>query len=76
MTTVPSENILKLRELTEQICNGEHTDEYKNIVLKLKNILDEGAHEITKAKTIKSRVKCYESMCVTFTNLLNNVNIF
>lgn len=76
MTTVPSENILKLRELTEQICSGEHNEEYKTIVLTLKNILAEGAHEITKAKTIKTRVKCYESMCVTFTNLLNNINIY
>lgn len=75
MTTVPSENILKLRELTEQICNRENQDEYKEIVLQLKDILDDGKEEIANSKTVKTKVKCYESMCMTITKILSNIKI-
>lgn len=75
MTTVPSENILKLRELSEQICSRENQDEYKEIVLQLKDVLDEGKDEIANSKTIKTKVKCYETMCITITKILNNIKI-
>lgn len=75
MTTVPSDNILKLRELTDKICNRETNDEYKEIVLKLKEIVDEGKDEIANSKTIKTRVKCYETMCITITKILNDIKI-
>ncbi len=75
MTTVPSENILKLRELTEQICNRESNDEYREIVLQLKNIVDDGIDEISNSKTMKTKVKCYETMCMTITKILNNIKI-
>lgn len=75
MTTVPSENILKLRKLTEQICSTENNDEYKDIVLQLKEILDGGKDEIAKSKTIKTKVQCYENMCVTITKILNDIKI-
>ena len=75
MTTVPSENILKLRKLTEEICNRESNNEYKEIVLKLKSIVDDGIDEISSSKTMKTKVKCYESMCMTITKILNNIKI-
>jgi hypothetical protein len=75
MTTVPSENILKLRELTDQICNRENHDEYKEIVLQLKDVLDDGKEEIANSKTVKTKVKCYESMCMTITKILSNIKI-
>lgn len=75
MTTVPSENILKLRVLTDQICSKENHSEYKEIVLELKGILDEGKNRIAKSKTIKTKVDCYETMCMTITTLLNNIKI-
>ena len=75
MTTVPSENILKLRALTEQICSRENNDEYKEIVLQLKEIVNEGVEEISNSKTVKTKVKCYETMCMTITKILNNIKI-
>ena len=72
MTTVPSENILRLRKLTKEICSSENQDEYKDIVLQLKEILEEGNEELGNTKTMKKRVKCYESMYLTFTKLLDN----
>ena len=75
MTTVPSENILKLRELTEQICTRENHNEYKEIVLQLIDILDDGKEDIANSKSVKTKVKCYESMCMTITKILSNIKI-
>jgi hypothetical protein len=75
MTTVPSENILKLRILSDEICSRQNNDGYKEIVLNLKNILDSGKKEIISLKTIKTKMKCYENMCVNITNILDNIKI-
>jgi len=71
--SVPNENILKLRELSDKLCEIS-TDDYKIIVKKLKNIVDNGKDEIEKSTSSQSKIKCYESMCATITNLLNNVS--
>jgi hypothetical protein len=71
---VPNENILKLRELSDKLCDLP-IDEYKNIVKKLKTIVEAGKGEIDKTISPQSKIKCYESMCSTITNLLSNVNI-
>lgn len=77
MKNVPSENILKLRKLTDQICDlDKKDDEYKLIVKQLKNLVDNGVEEIKSSKTNKSKIKCYETMCATITTILNNVKIF
>jgi len=71
--SVPNDNILKLRELSDKLCETSN-DEYKNIVKRLKAIVDGGKDEIEKSTSSHSKIKCYESMCSTITNLLNNVN--
>lgn len=73
MLSVPSENILKLRELTERMTKGKKEDEYKLIVKKLKSIVDAGKSEIAKSDCPESKILCYETMCLTITNLLTNV---
>ena len=37
---IPSENILKLRELTEKICNRTPNDEHYAILKELKDIIE------------------------------------
>jgi hypothetical protein len=69
---VPNENIVKLRELSEKLCENPN-EEYKLIVKKLKTIVDAGKNEIEKSQSEKSKIKCYETMCSTITNLLSNV---
>lgn len=73
----PNENLLKLRELSEELSNkkSDDTTDYSVIVKKLKTIVDSGKKEIEGSKTPQSKIKCYESMCTTITTLLNNVNI-
>ena len=68
-----SENILKLRELTNKLATEENKDDYKLIVKKLKTIVDEGKDEIEKSKSPQSKIKCYESMCTTIATILTSV---
>jgi hypothetical protein len=72
---IPSENILKLRELTEKICNRPLNDEHYVILKELKDIIDDGKEEVSNLKTTTSKIKCYEKMCVKITNILNNVKL-
>lgn len=73
--TIPSENILKLRELTEKICNRTPNDEHYAILKELKDVIDDGKVEVSNLKTTTSKIKCYEKMCVKITNILNNVKL-
>jgi hypothetical protein len=71
--SVPNENILKLRELTGKMTDDKE-NEYKLIVKKLKGIVNEGKDQIADADCSESKIKCYETMCTTITNLLSNIN--
>jgi len=74
MKNVPSENILKLRVLTDQICEEENSEiEYKKVVKQLKNIVEQGVIEIERTTTPKTKMKCYENMCITIKTILNNI---
>ncbi len=46
-----------------------------DIKIELKNIVDSGKGEINGSKTPQSKIKCYEKMCTTITNILNNVKL-
>ena len=50
MKSVPSENILKLRELTDKLCNVSN-DESREVLEKLKNIIYENKKMIDSYKT-------------------------
>ena len=53
MKTVPSDNILKLRALTERLCSIEHISDvqYKDVLKKLKNMIDDGKKTVDTADT-------------------------
>ena len=74
MKTVPSENILKLRELNQKLTSeAEHPDEYKKIVNELKEIVECGKQEIIDTTTSTSKIKCYENMCSKITMAVETV---
>ena len=76
MKSVPSENILKLRELNQRLTSEvEHPDEYKRIVDELKEIVECGKQEIIETTTTSKKIKCYENMCSKITIILNNIKI-
>lgn len=72
MNNVPSENILKLIELTDKLCLH---DEDNEIIIKMKQIIESGKIDVQKCRTIKGKIKCYEAMCAEITNVLNKIKI-
>ena len=57
---LPSDNILKLRKLTEQICNIEPSEE--DVIEKLKNVIQKTSDSILSSKTERTKLKYYEKM--------------
>jgi hypothetical protein len=72
--SVPNENILKLRELSDELC-GLSNSEYKAIVKQLKKMVEDGKSEVDRISTPQSKIYCYETMCSNITKLLNSVKI-
>jgi len=73
MRSVPNENILKLRELTDKMCSNSIDNEYKKVVQELKKVISEGKDIIDKSSTDENKINCYESMCITVMNIINKV---
>jgi hypothetical protein len=74
MKSVPNENILQLRKLTAQFCAEDKFDKYyKKIIDEMKKVLEESKNQIDNDTTPKEKVKCYEKMCFTITNLLQKI---
>jgi hypothetical protein len=74
METVPSENILALRKLSEKLSKDSETKNYQYVIKEIKNVVEEISLEIGKQSTPKEKVKCYDKMCITITNLLQKLN--
>jgi hypothetical protein len=72
MKSVTNDNLSKLRELSNEICD---TFEYRIIVQKLKKIVESGKDEVESYKTPQSKMKCYESMCSEITKILNTIKL-
>ena len=72
--TISQDNMTKLRALTEKL-NKEDNTEYRFIIKKLKKIVDGGKDEIKVSKDPKDKIKCYETMCKSITNLLEDIKI-
>lgn len=75
MAKTPSENILKLRELTDKICNVSPSSDLEIALRELKVAVDEGNKEINVSVTPQKKLKCYEKMYTTITNILNTISI-
>lgn len=70
-----NENMVKLRVMTEKLANSENTNvsEYETVLRNLKSVIDSGKKKITESVNQKSKIKCYETMCTSITNILSNV---
>jgi hypothetical protein len=65
----PSENILKLRKLTEQICNVETSVDC--IIENLKIAINIGTEDILSSKTERTKLKHYEKMFSEIKTIIN-----
>lgn len=72
MLSVPSENILKLRSLTEQL---SFNNDIKNneIVLEIKEIIESNLDIINNSEKTNIKVKHYEKMFLNILNLLQKL---
>lgn len=66
---LPSDNILKLRKLTEQICNIEPSEE--DVIDKLKNVIQKANDNILSSKTERTKLKYYEKMFSEIKTIIN-----
>jgi hypothetical protein len=76
MNSVPSENILKLRELTDKLCSMNGSYDSKEVLFKLKYIMSENKKQIDTIKTEKTKLKCYENLYDTMFKILNETKTF
>jgi hypothetical protein len=68
---LPSDNILKLRKLTEQICNIEPSEEEEDVIEKLKNVIQKTSDSILSSKTERTKLKYYEKMFSEIKTIIN-----
>jgi hypothetical protein len=73
MATVTSENILKLRELTDKICRVSPNGDYEKVLKNVKSVIEEGEEEASQLTTSQNKIKCYEKMCLKINNILNSI---
>jgi hypothetical protein len=73
MEIAPSENLLKLRELSEKLYAIERDDDIKEIMNDIKMVLESSKKEISVNSAPKEKIRCYEKMCTSITNLLQNI---
>jgi hypothetical protein len=72
---MPSDNILKLRELTEKICDPAYGETCEKTLVKIKKIMNDGTNELESAKTNQSKIKYYENLYTKIKNLITNAKI-
>ena len=75
MKSVPSENMLALRKLTDDL-SKEDLESYKDLIMELKSIFYDSQLIINETKNSKTKIMCYENMYTTITSLLNEIKIY
>lgn len=69
---IPNENIMKLRLLSAKLCGVDDT-KYKKVVDEMKTIITNSKQVLGEASTNKTKIHCYEVMCVEIMELLKNI---
>jgi hypothetical protein len=70
MSTAPSENILKLRELTNKLCAIPEDETFEKMC-EIKNVIKENEEMLKIAKSDRKKVKCYEVLFDRIKSILN-----
>jgi CHASE3 domain sensor protein len=76
MNRIPSDNIIKLRELAEKLSTHTSDSDYLETLHSLKTEIDFSVDEVENTKTIKNKVKSYEHLVKRLNGILHSVNIF
>jgi len=71
-----NENLLKLKKLSDQICEHEKTenltDKYRNILLEIKKIVDS---DIVSSTDTEAKLKRFERVCAKIRLMVEKLNL-
>ncbi len=70
MSTTPSENILRLRELTDKLCALPEDETFEKMY-EIKSAIKENEEVLKIAKSDRKKVKCYEVLFDKIKSILN-----
>jgi alpha-N-acetylglucosamine transferase len=72
-----SENLIKLKELSDKLCNVNSEDDvqYKDAVNEIANIVEVSEDVIVDEDNANDKLKCYEIMCSKLKIILNKFKI-
>jgi hypothetical protein len=73
--TTSNENILRLRELTEKMCELSTEKDYENIFNLIKVAVEEGSEKIKVLTSVQSKINCYEDMYAKIIMILNTIKL-
>lgn len=76
-TYAKSENLIKLKELSDKLCNVNSEDDvqYKDAVNEIANIVEVSEDVIVDEDNTNDKLKCYEIMCSKLKIILNKFKI-
>ncbi len=74
MNSAPSENILKLRELTKELCerDAKYDEIPVSFIKNLKTIIADNKKELKGIKDANIKLKVYEAMCSRLIEFIEN----
>ena len=81
VSAVYNENLLKLRELSDKICESElktpinDSNEYKEVVHEITDLVQNVGNTIGVEKNKATKLKCYENMCEELKKILHKIKI-
>jgi hypothetical protein len=72
-----NENLIKLKELSDKICETElssgEDNSYKEVVDEITKLVENSDDEIQVHKTKDHKLKCYEGMCLELKKILTKI---
>jgi hypothetical protein len=78
VSKVPNENIKKLKELSDKLCdfsNSSNENSSINIISEIKNIVEIENKNISSNNNKDEKIICYENMCSKIKIILNRFKI-
>jgi hypothetical protein len=70
-----SDNLIKLKELTEKMCEFDENDTYYNSIKEIKENILQFEKDLTINPTQKNKLSCYEKLHNKIKNILNKTKL-
>jgi hypothetical protein len=70
-----SDNLIKLKELTEKMCGFDESNVYYNSIKEIKENILQFENELKTDQTQKNKLSCYEKLHNKIKNILNKTKL-